>query len=102
MSRSKSEILVTLLCASQVLHETLDELEDTPFYQKSFKQAARKFKKELTKVCDPVINQAFPEDPEVFNAVMEGITDVSKILAKMDPDKIAFLTQLINKQTWKR
>ena len=93
---NKAETLVTLLCASQVLHETLDELQDTVFYRHSFKQAVIRFEKELTKVCNPQIDIAFPADPEVFNQVMEGISEVSKKMASMSPDKIAYIVQLLN------
>jgi hypothetical protein len=92
----EAETLVTLLCASQVLHEALDELQGTAFYKHSFKQAVTRFEKELTKVCDPQINTAFPEEPEVFNAVMDGISEVSKKMALMRPDKIAYIVQLLN------
>ena len=92
-----TEKLVTLLCSAQVLHETLDELQGTSFYKRSLKNAAVRFEKELTKHCDPAINQAFPNDPEAFNAIMDGITAVSKELAKLEPDRIAYLLQLIQK-----
>ena len=93
-----TEILVTLLCSSQVLHETLDELQDTSFYRHSLKQSAVRFEKELTKHCDPAINKSFPQDPEVFNAVMDGIKKVSKQLATLSPDRIAYLVQVIDKE----
>ena len=92
---TKEETLVTLLCATQVLHETLDELQGTSFYKHKLKQVAVRFEKELTKHCDPVINVSFPEDPEAFNAIMDGISQVSKELAKLSPDRIAYLLQII-------
>lgn len=95
MENDKTEILVTLLCASQVLHETMDDLKDTSVYRYSLKRTADRMEKELTKHIDPIIGKAFPEDPDAFNAIMEGITQVSKILAKMEPDKIAYLTQFL-------
>lgn len=94
----KTQTLITLLCSSQVLHESLDELQDTPFYRQSLKSAAKRLERELTKHCDPVINKAFPTDPEAFNAIMDGITEVSKILATMSPDKIAYLIQVLKEQ----
>ncbi len=96
MPKKETEIILTLLCASQVLHECLDELQDTKLYKHSLKFAAKKLEDELTKVCDPIIKGVHPDDEEMFNWIMNGIEGVSKQMATMDPAaiaKVGFLLQ---------
>lgn len=89
MSKNETEIILTLLCASQVLHECLDELQHLKFYRHSLKQAAKRLEEELTKVCDPIIKDVHPDDEEMFNWIMNGIQAVGKQMATMDPAVIA-------------
>lgn len=98
MKRDESEIILTLLCASQVLHESLDELQHTKFYRHSLKHAAKRLEEELTKVCDPIIKGVHPQDEEIFNLIMEGIEQVGKQLATLDPAVIARVALIINEQ----
>ncbi len=93
--RNEAEIVLTLLCATQVLHETLDDLQGTSLYRQSLKQAAKRFEEELTKVCDPVIKNVLPQDEAIFNLIMEGISSISKELATLDPAVIAKVALLI-------
>ena len=95
MTRSQSELILTLLCASQVLHECLDELQDSSFYKHRLKQLAKQFEIELTKTCDPVIKDVLPQDEDVFNLIMDGIEKVSKQLATLDPAAIAKVSMLL-------
>jgi uncharacterized protein (DUF2164 family) len=95
MGKSESEIVLTLLCASQVLHEAMDDLQHTKFYKQSLKQAAKRLEEELTKVCDPIIKKVHHEDEDIFNLIMEGIEKVSKKLATMDPAAIAKVALLL-------
>lgn len=87
--KNETEIIMTLLCASQVLHEAMDELQHLKFYRHSLKQAAKRLEDELTKVCDPIIKGVHPDDEEMFNWIMNGIETVSKQMATMDPAAIA-------------
>jgi len=98
MSKSESEIVLTLLCASQVLHEAMDDLQHTKFYKQSLKQAAKRLEEELTKVCDPIIKKVHHEDEEIFNLIMEGIEKVSKKLATMDPATIAKVALILEEE----
>lgn len=95
MIRSEHETILLLICAIQVLHETLDELEGTSFYKQSFKQAVKRFESELTRVGDPMIKKVLQQDEDVFNLIMEGISSVSKELATLDPAVIAKVALLI-------
>lgn len=96
MARTNSELILTLLCASQILHEALDELQETPFYKHSLKQAAKRLEIELTKTCDPVIRDVLPQDEDVFNLIMDGITQISKKLSTLDPVAIAKIAMLLD------
>ncbi|TXI90018.1 MAG: hypothetical protein E6Q36_02270 [Chryseobacterium sp.] len=98
MSKEQTEIILTLLCASQVLHEALDELQGTKFYRHSLKHAAKRLEEELTKVCDPIIKSVHPQDEEIFNLIMEGINQVGKQLATLDPAVIARVALIIHEQ----
>lgn len=98
MKRDDSEIILTVLCASQVLHEALDELQHTRFYRYSLKQAAKRLEEELTKVCDPLIKKVHPQDEDIFNLIMSGIEEVSKKLATMDPAAIAKAALVLTEQ----
>jgi hypothetical protein len=98
MTRKDSDIILTVLCASQVLHEALDDLQHTAFYRQSLKQAAKRLEEEITKVCDPIIKKVHPQDEEIFNLIMEGIEQVGKQLATMDPAAIAKVALVLTEQ----
>jgi hypothetical protein len=98
MSHSKEElslIVITSLCAAQVLHETLDDLEETQYYRQSLKIATKKLQIELTKVCDQNIDKLYGIDDETMRVIQDGITEVSKQLATMNPARIAVLGDLL-------
>lgn len=94
-TQDKTLTLVTLLCATQVLHESLDDLKETKFYKQSLKLTANRFEEELTKVCDPHIKKIFSTDEQTSNDVMDGIIEVAKELASLTPDSIAHIGMLI-------
>lgn len=96
--RSDNEIVLTLLCAVQVLHETLDDLQHTKIYKHSVKQIAKRFEEELTKAYDPLIKQVLPDDEDVFNLIMQGISSVGKKFASLDPAVIGKLAITIEQE----
>lgn len=81
--------VITASVAAQVLHECLDDVEGTAFYKQSLKQATKRMQKELTKVCDPQINQLWVVNEKAMLAMQEGIMQISKIIAEGHPVKIA-------------
>lgn len=98
MSKKDNETVLTLLCAVQVLHETLDDLQHTKIYKHSVKQAAKRLEQELTKAYDPLIKQVLPDDEDVFNLIMQGISSVGKKLASLDPAIIGKLAITIEQE----
>lgn len=95
------EIILTLLCAAQVVHEKMDDLQHLKFYKHSLKQAAKRFEEELTKTCDPIIAEIFHNDEEMFNTIMRGIELVGRQLATLDPVVIGRVALLIDEQNQK-
>jgi len=87
--------MLTCLAAAQVLHETLDDLEHTQFYRHSLKSAAKKFELEISKTCDKYIDDLFKVDEETMQQIQEGITEICKEMASMDPGRIAYIGQLL-------
>jgi hypothetical protein len=87
--------LVTALTAGQILHETLDELENTVFYKHSLKQAVKRRQKELTNTCDTHIDTLWERDEEIARLVQAGIEQIAKTIATMPPSKIVLLGELI-------
>lgn len=95
MTKSDTETVMIVLCASQVLHEALDDLQHLKFYRHSLKQTAKRMEEEITKVCDPIIKGVHPSDEEMFNLIMSGIEQIGKKLATLDPAVIAHIGQLL-------
>ena len=98
ITKSEQEIrltVVTALAAAQVLHETMDDLEYTPFYKHSLKQQTKRFEKEITKLLDNEITKMYQIDEKVMRLIQDGIEEVAKELAQMDPARIAMLGQML-------
>jgi len=96
MSKLTNElIVVTAMVAAQVLHYTLDELEDTPYYKHKLKQATKIFQKEITKECDDVITAMYQADENTMNNLEEDINIIAGALATMDPRQILQITDFI-------
>lgn len=94
-------ILVVALTAGQVLHETLDELEYSSFYKHSLKQATKRMQKELTSTCDQYIDLLWKGDEDMARQIQEGVENIAKTIATMDPSKIVLLGELLEKGTIK-
>jgi ribosomal protein S20 len=90
-----SLILITALVASQILHESLDDLQNTNFYKTSLKNSCKRFETQISKVCDNYINTIWEKDEEISRMVEEGILEISKKLSSLEPDKIAYIGELI-------
>jgi hypothetical protein len=87
--------VVTALAASQLLHETMDDLAYTPFYRQSLKVKTKQFENELTKVMDTEINKMYGIDEKAMRSIQNGIQEVAKQLAHMDPAKIIVLGEML-------
>jgi DNA-binding FadR family transcriptional regulator len=88
-------IIVTSLTAAQVLHDTLDELEDTSYYRQSLKSATKRLQNELTKTCDQHIDTIWKGDEQTARQVMDGIIEISKAIVKMKPSQLAVFGDLL-------
>ena len=94
-------IVVVALTASQVLHETLDELEYTDFYRHSLKQATIRFQKELTDTCDKQIGILWRGDEVNARKVQKGIEKIAGAIATMKPSELAIFGELLEEGTIK-
>lgn len=102
MSKQKPELVViTALAAAQVLHEAMDDLQDTNFYRQDVKKASKNMERKLTRVLDNEIANMWGIDEETMRSIQDGITEVAKELATMDPVRIAMLGQLFKEGTIK-
>jgi len=94
-------IVVVALTASQVLHETLDELEYTSFYRHSLKQATVRMQKELTNACDHHIDALWKSDEENARKVQNGLERIAAAVATMKPSELAIFGELLETGTIK-
>lgn len=96
MEKAKPELtVITILAAAQVLHEAMDDLQETPYYRQDVKVATKRLEEKLTKVLDNNITKMWQIDEEVMRMVQDGITEVTKELSTMDPVRIASLGELL-------
>lgn len=93
--KNLSLIAITCLASAQVLLETMDELQDTPFYRQSLKQTVKRLDKEIIDLLDNDISKLYQIDEEVMRAIQNGIEAISKQMASMDPARIAMLGELL-------
>lgn len=89
------EKVIVAMAAAQLLHEILDDLEGTPYYRTRLKNASKTFEKILTQECDKEISRLWNLDQKSMMLIQDGITDVIKELASMDPVKIVDLGRVI-------
>lgn len=97
VSKKTRLTVVTASVAAQVLHEALDDIEDTPFYKQSLKNMTKRMQTELTKVCDPQTNHLWGVNEEGMRAIQSGIIEMAKIIAQADPVKIIAMGELLTK-----
>jgi len=88
-------IVVTAMVAAQVLHETLDELQHTSYYKHKLKQVTKQFQTEITNSCDKTINAMYAADEGSMSDLQEGIHEIAKKLATLNPTLIAELRERI-------
>ena len=95
-------IVVTSMIAAQVLHQTLDDLEHTPYYKHKLKQVTKSFQNEITKECDSVIKRMYDADEKSVNNLQDEIYFISTSLTKVRPKDMilirAFIENLINEK----
>jgi len=89
--------IITACVAAQTLHECLDDIQETSFYKHSLKHTTKKMQDELTRTCDPQINQLWNTSEESMLAIQEGILEISKIIADTDPVKIIAVGELLKR-----
>lgn len=92
---TKQLIVIKTLATAQLLHELLDELEDTPYYSGPVKIAAKKMHKTMGIALDKHIDHLFGIDDMTMNGVVEGISCVVRELSSMDPAKIAAIGEML-------
>lgn len=91
----QTKIAITVMATAQIMHEALDELQDTPFYKGTLKHLSKKLEQQLTLVCDHHIAKLWELDEEIIQSIQSGIDEVCKELATMDPAKIIMLGQFL-------
>jgi superfamily I DNA and/or RNA helicase len=89
-----SYIKLTALITSQILHECLDELENTNFYNHKLKQITKRFQKELSVHCDKEINTIWALDEETCVTLDKSITNVIQYIYS-NIDNIHLLNEFI-------
>ena len=91
----ETRIIVTAMISAQVLHETLDELRDTPYYKQKLKYVTNHFQVEITKTCNTTIDNMYKADEATMNILQEGIHEIAAKLATLDPDRMSELRECI-------
>lgn len=91
-------ILVTALTATQVLHETLDELEETKFYKHNLKRVTKQMQKELSKAFDKEIDLVWSADEVSARQIQTGIEEISKAIAISTPGQIAMIGEMLKEK----
>ena len=81
-------VVITLMVAAQVLNESLDELQGTPFYKQALKQSANRFQTILEKDCNRTIQELYATDDHTMMALQEGIYEIARKLATVHPTTI--------------
>jgi hypothetical protein len=97
ISKETRLTIVTASVAAQVLHECLDDVEETSFYRHSLKNATKRMQAELTKTCDPQTNHLWNVSEEGMRAIQDGILEISKVIAEANPARIIAMGHLIKK-----
>jgi len=90
--------VINALAAAQILHECLDELEDTPYYRQALKVTTKRMQTELSKTLDNHINHLWEIDEGTMVLVQEGMEAITKELATMDPARIAKLGDMLKNE----
>jgi len=93
--------IVTALAAAQILHESLDDLQEYPIYRHSLKKAAKHFEREITVACDKEIGKLWANDEKTIMIIQKGIQGICKELATLDPTRIAVLGELFKEDAIK-
>lgn len=98
MSEDIEEVKRTIIVASvaaQVLHEALDDLENTSYYKQTLKSATKTLQRELTKTCDQQTEALFGADDKSMLAMQDGVIEVAKQLLKANPVNIAAMGDML-------
>ena len=91
----KAKQIVMVMALSQLLHELLDELEGTPYYRMTLKQATKRFQIELGKVCDKEIQKLWQIDENTMRLIQVGLMEIGREVAQQDPARIALFGEFL-------
>ncbi len=91
----KAHIVIIMMATAQVLHETLDELEDTPYYRMSLKQVAKRFQEELGKACDKDIKKLWDIDDETMMEIQKAILLIAEQIANSNPAELVVVGEAL-------
>lgn len=90
-------IYLNMLLGAEYLLCCLGEIEGTPIYRHSLKQAANRFKAELEKLTDEDLSKLWGiEDSSMYNLMGHQDT-LLKQLAKMRPENYGVLVKMIER-----
>ena len=92
-----NNLVITISASAQLLHELLDELEETTYFKQSLKMATKRLQVELTKTCDNQTNDLWSADSDSMVAIQDGIHEMIKQAIKADPVRIAAMGDLLRK-----
>ena len=92
-----NNLVINISATSQLLHELLDDLEETSYYRQTLKSATNRLQAELGKVCDSQTNDLWAADNKSMMAIQRGIAQMINQVRKADPLRIAAMGDLLKK-----
>ena len=94
--RGKDVLLImSSICAGQIMLETLEELKDTWYYKQKLKQATNAYVKVAEKHVDEYINFIFKQDEELVQDILESMTSLIRRIAQIRPDEMIVLEEVL-------
>ena len=83
--KKMQDLVITISATSQLLHELLDELEETSYFRQSLKMATNRLQNELDKTCNDQTNALWAANDESMMGIQKGISEMIKYAVKADP-----------------
>ena len=96
--RKETYNLLNLLCSSQLVLESLDELQNTTFYKHRFKMISNRFVKELEKTTKDHLIKCYNSDEEITNMLINSMEKLGEHLSLLSPDEIIIFVETLKNE----
>jgi hypothetical protein len=91
----KRLLLLTNLCYAQLWLESYDEIQNSKAFKHELKRKGNMFAQELEAWVKNPINKVFETDNDTTNAIMIGMEELIKKMAKLDPSDFVVAKKMI-------